>query len=129
MNARILKLITDLGNTVLAKKSANDLQAIKAKKAPGLAKPAIFHKAMQILEAHHFRLPVCRFVLDLFDRSVLRAIVLEEEDDGESEEDSSSEDDGEEARDEEQDTEDDDSEGSGSETAPPGTNGAPIYKG
>lgn len=34
---------------------------------------------MQILEAHHFRLPACRFVLDLFDKSVLRAIVLEEE--------------------------------------------------
>lgn len=26
MNARILKLVTDLGNTVLAKKAANDLQ-------------------------------------------------------------------------------------------------------
>jgi rapamycin-insensitive companion of mTOR len=26
MNARILKLATDLGNTVLAKKAANDLQ-------------------------------------------------------------------------------------------------------
>lgn len=27
LNARILKLATDLGNTVLAKKAANDLQA------------------------------------------------------------------------------------------------------
>lgn len=27
VNARILKLTTDLGNTVLAKKAANDLQA------------------------------------------------------------------------------------------------------
>lgn len=27
VNARILKLATDLGNTVLAKKAANDLQA------------------------------------------------------------------------------------------------------
>ena len=79
MNARILKLVTDLGNTVLAKKAANDLQMIKTKKAPGFSKPALFHKVMQILEAHHFRLPACRFVLDLFDKSVLRAIVLEEE--------------------------------------------------
>ena len=82
VNARILKLTTDLGNTVLAKKAANDLQAIKAKKAPGFTKPAIFHKVMQILEAHHFRLPACRFVLDLFDRRVLRQIVLDEEDGG-----------------------------------------------
>lgn len=36
---------------------------------------------MQILEAHHFRLPACRFVLDLFDKKVLEQIVLEEEDD------------------------------------------------
>jgi rapamycin-insensitive companion of mTOR len=28
MNARILKLATDLGNTVLAKKAANDLQTL-----------------------------------------------------------------------------------------------------
>jgi hypothetical protein len=54
--------------------------SIKAKKAPGFTKPAMIHKVMQILEAHHFRLPVCRFVLDLFERSVLRRIVLEEED-------------------------------------------------
>ncbi|KAF2000069.1 hypothetical protein P154DRAFT_208064 [Amniculicola lignicola CBS 123094] len=90
VNARILKLATDLGNTVLAKKAANDLQSIKAKKAPGFSKPAIFHKLMQILEAHHFRLPACRFVLDLFDKQVLRQIVLEEEeaDDSSGESDS-----------------------------------------
>ena len=84
---------------------------------------------MQILEAHHFRLPVCRFVLDLFDRSVLRAIVLDEESEEESEESSSSEYEGEEARDEAQDADDDDSDKSESETGPVGTNGAPIYKG
>lgn len=36
---------------------------------------------MQVLEAHHFRLPACRFVLDLFEKRVLEQIVLEEEDD------------------------------------------------
>jgi rapamycin-insensitive companion of mTOR len=45
---------------------------------------------MQILEAHHFRLPACRFVLDLFDKRVLERIVLEEEDE-EGEESSESE--------------------------------------
>lgn len=45
---------------------------------------------MQVLEAHHFRLPACRFVLDLFDKRVLEQIVLEEEDE-ESEESSDSE--------------------------------------
>jgi hypothetical protein len=46
---------------------------------------------MQILEAHHFRLPACRFVLDLFDKRVLQQIVLDEEDDQEDEESSESE--------------------------------------
>jgi hypothetical protein len=54
--------------------------SIKAKKASGFQKPALFHKVMQVLESHHFRLPVCRFVIDLFDKRVLRQIVLEEDD-------------------------------------------------
>ena len=41
---------------------------------------------MQILEAHHFRLPACRFILDLFDKRVLEQIVLEEEDDEDDDE-------------------------------------------
>lgn len=92
INQRILKLTTDLGNTVLAKKAANDLQLIKARKVPGFSRPSLFHKVMQVLEAHHFRLPACRFVLDLFDKRVLEQIVLEEEeeeDDGQGGNDSS----------------------------------------
>jgi rapamycin-insensitive companion of mTOR len=50
---------------------------------------------MQILEAHHFRLPACRFVLDLFDKRVLEQIVLEEEDEQDEEENSESESDSE----------------------------------
>lgn len=63
---------------------------IKAKKAPGFTKPAMFHKVMQVLEAHHFRLPACRFILDLFDKSVLQQIVLEEEDESEESSDAES---------------------------------------
>lgn len=82
VNARILKLATDLGNTVL------DLcTSIKSKKVPAFSRPTIFHKVLQILETHHFRLPACRFVLDLFDKRVLEQIVLEEEDEGEDDED------------------------------------------
>ena len=49
----------------------------------------MFRKVMQVLEAHHFRLPACRFVLDLFDKRVLEQIVLEEEEDGGSSEEDS----------------------------------------
>ena len=74
---------------------ANGSNSIKAKKAPGFSKPAMFHKVMQILDAHHFRLPACRFVLDLFDKRVLQQIVFEEEEDEEEEDSSESESEGE----------------------------------
>jgi rapamycin-insensitive companion of mTOR len=51
----------------------------------------MFRKVMQVLEAHHFRLPACRFVLDLFDKRVLEQIVLEEEDEASSDQSSASE--------------------------------------
>jgi rapamycin-insensitive companion of mTOR len=65
--------------------------SIKSKKVPGFSRSSIFHKVMQILEAHHFRLPACRFVLDLFDKRVLQQIVLEEEDELDDEDTSDSE--------------------------------------
>ena len=34
---------------------------------------------MAILESHSFRLPVRRFAIDLFDKSVMRRIVLDDE--------------------------------------------------
>lgn len=40
-----------------------------------------------MLSSHRYKLPACRFVLDLFERSVLRKLVLEEDDDEEEEED------------------------------------------
>ena len=83
-NNDILKAVVKLGNTVLSNKAAADLNALKVKKAPGLRSPELFHKVMTILAQHHYRLPACRFVLDLFDKSVMRKLVLEEEEsDGE----------------------------------------------
>jgi hypothetical protein len=86
ITTKILKLVTDLGNTVLAKKSASELNAIKVKKTHHFSSPILFRRVMEILEQHRFHLPVCRFVLDLFDRGVLRRVVLEESDDDEEEE-------------------------------------------
>ena len=36
---------------------------------------------MRILETQSFRLPVRRFVLDLFDKSIMKTIVLGDDDD------------------------------------------------
>ena len=55
--------------------------SLKAKKPPGFHSPELFIKVMNILDQHHFRLPALRFVIDLFDRELLRRIVLDEEDD------------------------------------------------
>jgi len=83
MTSRILRLVTDLGNTVLAKRAASELNIIKAKKPPQFQDPEVFKKVMRILERHHFRLPVCHFIINLFNRRVMRRIVLEEDDDEE----------------------------------------------
>ena len=62
---------------------------------------------MQVLEAHHFRLPACRFVLDLFDKRVLQQIVMEEEEEEEEEEEDEKE---KEAQDDDEDDSEDSSE-------------------
>jgi rapamycin-insensitive companion of mTOR len=33
---------------------------------------------MTVLETHRYRLPIRRFILDLFDKSVMRKIVLQD---------------------------------------------------
>jgi hypothetical protein len=86
ITTKILKLVTDLGNTVLAKKAASEINAIKIKKTQHFSSPILFRRVMEILEQHRFHLPVCRFVLDLFDRRVLRRVVFEESDDDDDDE-------------------------------------------
>ena len=79
INARILELVMDLGNTVLKNRAMTELMHIKTKKAPGFKQPALFKKIMTLLECHQFRLNIRRFAIDLFDKSVMRQIVLDEE--------------------------------------------------
>jgi len=64
---------------VLWKKTTSELMQIKQKKPPGFKQVGLFKKVMKILECHHFVLYIRRFVFELFDKSVMRQIVLEEE--------------------------------------------------
>lgn len=48
------------------------------RKAPGFESAALFKKVMAILASQPYRLQSIRFTVDLFDRSLLRQIVLEE---------------------------------------------------
>jgi hypothetical protein len=87
INAKILKSIVDMGNTVLYKKAAADLHVIKAKHHDHFHQVMLFQKTLTILESHHFRLPQRQYVLDLFDKGVMRHIVLEEDAEEETESD------------------------------------------
>ncbi|CAK1360371.1 unnamed protein product [Cercospora beticola] len=88
-NQAILDAITKLGNTVLTNKAITELNSLKhTKKAPAFSNsPDLFRKVMILLASHAYRIPQYRFVIDLFEKSVLRRIVLAEE----GSEDSSSE--------------------------------------
>ncbi|EGC48558.1 sterility protein Ste20 [Histoplasma capsulatum var. duboisii H88] len=72
---KILDLVIDMGNTVLSKRAASDLNTLRTKKPEYFRQIPLFQKTLILLESHHFRLPARRFALDLFDRSVLRRIV------------------------------------------------------
>ncbi|KAL8823092.1 MAG: hypothetical protein Q9191_006183 [Dirinaria sp. TL-2023a] len=81
LHSRILSLAVDLGNTVLAKKAAGDLYSIKNKSPEQFSSVELFRKVTKVLETHAFRLQVRRFILDLFDKSVMTNVVLDDEDD------------------------------------------------
>ncbi|KAL1986846.1 hypothetical protein VTN96DRAFT_5499 [Rasamsonia emersonii] len=76
---KILKSIADMGNTVLSKRAASELHSLKAKHPDYFRQVDLFRKTLTILESQHFRLPARRFALDLFDKSVMRRVVLEED--------------------------------------------------
>ena len=78
VESRILSLVIDLGNTVLTNRAAAELRGLKAKKPELFSSVALFEEVMEVLEKHNFRLLVRRFVLDMFDKDILRQIVLEE---------------------------------------------------
>ena len=79
INARILKSIVEMGNSVMHKKAANDLRLLRTRHPDRFKQASVFHKALTILESHHYKLPSRQFILDLFEKTVMRQIVLEEE--------------------------------------------------
>lgn len=81
LHARILKSMVDLGNAVLSKRAASELNAAKAKKPDAFRDVGLFRKTLIILESHHVKFPARQFALDLFDKEVLRSVVLDEDSD------------------------------------------------
>ncbi|ATY59381.1 HR1 rho-binding [Cordyceps militaris] len=95
VNARIVELLVDLGNTVLYKRAVTELQKLKQRKPSAFRSTDFFKYVMGLMEWNHYRLGVRRMVIDLFDKNVMRQIVFEEsedEDEDESSEEESDED-------------------------------------
>ena len=86
----ILMSITKLGNSVLTNKALAELTSQKRQKAAGFDSPALFRKAMHVLASHGYGVQQWRFVVNLFGKGVLKALILDES--GSSGEDESSED-------------------------------------
>ncbi|OAA57250.1 HR1 rho-binding repeat protein [Cordyceps fumosorosea ARSEF 2679] len=91
VNSRIVELLVDLGNTVLYKRAAMELQKLKQRKPSAFRSTDFFKYVMGLMEWNHYRLGVRRMVIDFFDKNVMRQIVFEESDDEEDEEDEESE--------------------------------------
>lgn len=79
VHSRVLAVVTDLSNTVLTKKAAGELHGMKAKSPELFVSVALYKKVMGVLEGYNFRLQVRRFVIDLFDKGIVKKIVQEED--------------------------------------------------
>lgn len=77
--AKILKHIVEMGNSVMYKKAAAELHAIKAKHPAHFATTEMFRKTLVILQSHHYRLQALHFILNLFNKGLMRRIIFDEE--------------------------------------------------
>ncbi|KAL0931355.1 cytosolic regulator pianissimo [Colletotrichum truncatum] len=87
INQRILDLVVDLGNMVLYKRAMGDLMQIRQHKVAGFRCPKMFKRVMTMLEYNHYRLPIRRMVIEMFDKSVLRRIVFDQDSDSDDDDD------------------------------------------
>ncbi|KAL2410849.1 Target of rapamycin complex 2 subunit ste20 [Exophiala dermatitidis] len=79
VRAKILKNIVEMGNSVMYKKAAGELQALKAKEPSYFADTQMFRKTLVILESHHYRLQARHYILNLFNKGMMRRIIFDEE--------------------------------------------------
>jgi rapamycin-insensitive companion of mTOR len=77
-NANILRLFVEMGNSVMYKKIAGEIQVVKARHPTHFMDAGLFKKALVILESHHYRLQAREYILNLFNRAVMRKIVFDE---------------------------------------------------
>ena len=78
VNQRVLEIVVDLSNSVLFKRAMTELVQVRQKRRGGFTSVRLFRQIMALLEYNHYRLPIRKVVTELFNKSVLRQIVLED---------------------------------------------------
>ncbi|KAJ2919190.1 hypothetical protein MD484_g1222, partial [Candolleomyces efflorescens] len=65
----IMTAIQNLSNTVIANAASRSLSRLKAKPEckEALSSPEMFYRALHMISSHRYRLPVRRYIVDLFD--------------------------------------------------------------
>ncbi|KAK6379604.1 uncharacterized protein PV06_00495 [Exophiala oligosperma] len=79
IRAKILKHIVEMGNSVMYKKAAGDLHTLRVKQPTYFAETEMFKRTLVILESHHYRLQARHYILNLFNKGLMRRIILDEE--------------------------------------------------
>ncbi|OAP60237.1 hypothetical protein AYL99_05239 [Fonsecaea erecta] len=79
VRAKILKSIVEMGNSVMYKKAAADLHALKTRQPSHFGDTEMFRKTLVILESHHYRLQARHYILNLFNKGLMRKIIFDEE--------------------------------------------------
>jgi hypothetical protein len=77
--AKILKSIVEMGNSVMYKKAAGDLHTLKARQPGHFGDTDMFRRTLVILECHHYRQQARHFILNLFNKGLMRKIIFDEE--------------------------------------------------
>ncbi|KAF3940113.1 hypothetical protein ABW19_dt0207420 [Dactylella cylindrospora] len=72
---RLVTSMTNLSNHILANEASRDLAKLKQNYAELFQSTEIYNLALRILESYRYRLPVRRFILELFDRKCVDCVV------------------------------------------------------
>lgn len=68
---KILSAFTDLSNQILANETSKQLVKLETKYVSKFSSYTLFVETMQLLEKYHYKLPVRRFIFELFDMSLI----------------------------------------------------------
>lgn len=62
-----LAAFANLSNHILATKASKSLARLKSRHRDLFSSPSLYYRALEMLANHHYRLPVRRYVIELFD--------------------------------------------------------------